>query len=219
MRTSWVCITFSIFRRLYSMDLCTKVQLRKLLWWSVIVGVPQFIPMAFVHSGRQALLMAVLIGLMGGLANAACIDIAIRACPPGLQGTLMMMVAATFPLSSRGGDVVGSWGACLVEARSFGNGPVTAPRRDILTQIRSRLPRLSFSTFGISQLSLKIEHDPCWCMVAGVCLSTRPSVYATVHQPARHLRREQKVIQSHAFVLRPPFKFVIPECPERPIRM
>ena len=109
MRTSWVCITFSIFRRLYSMDLCTKVQLRKLLWWSVIVGVPQFIPMAFVHSGRQALLMAVLIGLMGGLANAACIDIAIRACPPGLQGTLMMMVAATFPLSSRGGDVVGSW--------------------------------------------------------------------------------------------------------------
>jgi MFS family permease len=65
--------------------------------------------MAFVHSGRQALLTAVLIGLMGGLANAACIDIAIRACPPGLQGTLMMMIAATFALSSRGGDVLGSW--------------------------------------------------------------------------------------------------------------
>jgi hypothetical protein len=89
--------------------LCTKFPSRRLLWWSVIVGVPQFIPMAFVHSGRQALLMAVLIGLMGGLANAACIDIAIRACPPGLQGTLMMMIAATFALSSRGGDVVGSW--------------------------------------------------------------------------------------------------------------
>jgi hypothetical protein len=80
--------------------LCTKFPPRKLLWWSVIVGVPQFIPMAFVHSGRHALLMAVLIGLMGGLANAACIDIAIRACPPGLQGTLMMMIAATFALSS-----------------------------------------------------------------------------------------------------------------------
>ena len=89
--------------------LCTKFPPRKLLWWSVIVGVPQFIPMAFVHSGRHALLMAVLIGLMGGLANAACIDIAIRACPPGLQGTLMMMIAATFALSSRGGDVLGSW--------------------------------------------------------------------------------------------------------------
>jgi hypothetical protein len=67
----------------------------------------QFIPMAFVHSGRQALLTAVLIGLLGGLANAACIDIAIRACPPGLQGTLMMMIAACFALSSRGGDVLG----------------------------------------------------------------------------------------------------------------
>jgi MFS family permease len=89
--------------------LCTRFPPRKLLWWSVMVGVPQFIPMAFVHSGREALLTAVLIGLLGGLANAACIDIAIRACPPGLQGTLMMMIAACFALSSRGGDVLGSW--------------------------------------------------------------------------------------------------------------
>ncbi len=89
--------------------LCTKFPPRKLLVWSVIIGVPQFIPMAFIHSGRQALLMAVLIGLMGGMANAGCIDIAIRACPPGLQGTMMMIIAATFALSSRGGDVVGSW--------------------------------------------------------------------------------------------------------------
>jgi MFS transporter len=89
--------------------LCTRFPPRKLLWWSVMVGVPQFIPMAFVHSGRQVLLTAVLIGLLGGLANAACIDIAIRACPPGLQGTLMMMIAACFALSSRGGDVLGSW--------------------------------------------------------------------------------------------------------------
>jgi MFS family permease len=89
--------------------LCTKFPPRKLLLWSVIIGVPQFIPMAFIRSGQQALLAAVLIGLMGGLANAACIDIAIRACPPGLQGTLMMIIAATFALSMRGGDVVGSW--------------------------------------------------------------------------------------------------------------
>ena len=89
--------------------LCTKFPPRKLLLWSVIIGVPQFIPMAFIHTGQQALLAAVLIGLMGGLANAACIDIAIRACPPGLQGTLMMMISATFWLSMRGGDVLGSW--------------------------------------------------------------------------------------------------------------
>ena len=62
-----------------------------------------------------------------------------------------------------------------------------------------------------TQLCLKIETYPCWRMVAGVYLSTRPSVYTAVHEPVRHLRREQKVIESHAFVLRPPFKFVIPE--------
>ena len=48
--------------------------------------------MAFIQNGQQALLAAVLIGLLGGMANAACIDIAMRACPPGLQGTLMMMM-------------------------------------------------------------------------------------------------------------------------------
>ncbi len=66
-------------------------------------------PWRLIQSGRQALIAAVLIGLMGGLANAACIDIAMRACPPGLQGTMMMMIAAAFTLSMRGGDVVGSW--------------------------------------------------------------------------------------------------------------
>jgi MFS family permease len=109
MRTLRVCITFSFSRQFCFMDFCARFPPRKLQWWSVMVGVPQFIPMAFVHSGRQVLLMAVVIGLTGGLANAACIDIAIRACPPGLQGTLMMMIAACFALSSRGGDVLGSW--------------------------------------------------------------------------------------------------------------
>lgn len=89
--------------------LCTRFPPRKLLWWSVLIGVPQFVPMAFIHTGTQALLMAVVIGLLGGMANAAVIDIAIRACPPGLQGTLMMIVMSLYPLSSRVGDVFGSW--------------------------------------------------------------------------------------------------------------
>jgi len=63
--------------------LCTKFPPRKLLWWSVIVGSAAVYSHAFVHSGRHALLMAVLIGLMGGLANAACIDIAYA---PALRG-------------------------------------------------------------------------------------------------------------------------------------
>jgi hypothetical protein len=99
--------------------LCTKYPPRKLLLWSVIIGVPQFIPMAFIHTGQQALAVAVLIGLMGGLATAACVDIAMRACPPGLQGTMMMIIAATFALSTRGGDVLGSWLYALSPKHGF----------------------------------------------------------------------------------------------------
>lgn len=89
--------------------LCQKFPPRKLLVWSVLIGVPQFVPMAFIQDGQQALRAAGLIGLLGGMANVACIDIAMRACPPGLQGTLMMMIAATFALSMRVGDVIGTW--------------------------------------------------------------------------------------------------------------
>src|ERR1039457_3266661 len=66
---------------------------------------------------------------------------------------------------------------------------------------------------------LEIKHDPCWGMVARVFLPTRPSVYTAVHEADGQIWREQKVIESHAFVLLPPFKLVIPECPERPVRM
>jgi hypothetical protein len=82
--------------------------LYKLLWWGTIVAVPQMIPLAFIHSGNLALLLAVPIGLMGGIATAAYFDLAIRSCPPGLQGTLMMLVEGVFALSARGGDLLGS---------------------------------------------------------------------------------------------------------------
>jgi hypothetical protein len=72
---------------------------------------------------------------------------------------------------------------------------------------------------GTKHSALEIKHNPRWRMVAGVFLPPRPSVNPAVHQPVRQIRREQKVIESHAFVLLPPFKFVIPECPEWPVRM
>ena len=88
--------------------LCKKVSLNKLLWWGTIIAVPQMIPLAFIHSGNLALLLAVPIGLMGGIATAAYFDLAMRSCPPGLQGTLMMLVDGVFALSARGGDLLGS---------------------------------------------------------------------------------------------------------------
>lgn len=88
--------------------LCRKVALKKLLWWGTIIAVPQMIPLAFIRSANLALVLAVPIGLLGGLATAAYMDLAMRSCPPGLQGTLMMLVDGVLALSSRGGDLLGS---------------------------------------------------------------------------------------------------------------
>ena len=92
---------------LYGM-LCKKVPLKKLLWWGTVVAVPQLVPLAFIHSPQLAVILAVPIGLMGGVATAAYFDLAMRSCPPGLHGTLMMMVEGVFALSARGGDLLGS---------------------------------------------------------------------------------------------------------------
>ena len=88
--------------------LCKRAPLNKLLWWGTIIGIPQMIPLVFIHSGNLALLLAVPIGLTGGIATAAYFDLAIRACPPGLQGTLMMLVSGVLALAARGGDLLGS---------------------------------------------------------------------------------------------------------------
>ena len=88
--------------------LCKKVALKKLLWWGTIVAVPQLVPLAFIHSAELALVLAVPIGLMGGIATAAYYDLAMRSCPPGLHGTLMMLVDGVYALSARGGDLLGS---------------------------------------------------------------------------------------------------------------
>lgn len=87
--------------------LCKRVTLEKLLWWGLIITVPQMVPLAFIHSGVAALWLALPIGMMGGIAAAAIYDLAIRACPPGLQGTMMMFIAAGNLLSYRGGDWLG----------------------------------------------------------------------------------------------------------------
>ena len=88
--------------------LCKRVAPGKLLLYGTLVGVPQMIPLLFVHSEVGAELMAIPIGLMGGVASAAYFDLAIRSCPPGLQGTLMMFVDGVLVLSTRGGDILGT---------------------------------------------------------------------------------------------------------------
>jgi hypothetical protein len=88
--------------------LCKRVALRNLLIWGTVAAIPQMIPLALVHSPESAMWLAAPIGLMGGVATAAYTDLAIRSCPPGLQGTLMMAVDAVLVVSSRFGDRLGS---------------------------------------------------------------------------------------------------------------
>jgi len=88
--------------------LCQRVPFGRLLFWSAVVAVPQVMPLAFIHSAWGAVLLALPIGMLGGLMWAAINDLAMRACPPGLQGALMMCVAGVNTLGVRGGDWLGT---------------------------------------------------------------------------------------------------------------
>jgi Na+/melibiose symporter-like transporter len=88
--------------------LCRKFPLKTLLVWGTIVAVPQMVPLLFIHSVTGALIAAVPIGLMGGVATGAYMDLIIRSCPPGLQGTTLMMSSSLYFAVSRFGDVLGT---------------------------------------------------------------------------------------------------------------
>jgi predicted MFS family arabinose efflux permease len=96
--------------------LCQRMPLRRLLWLGILISVPQMLPLAFIGSASEALWLAPVMGLLGGLAFCAIIDLAMRSCPPGLQGTLMMLTAGAYELAWRGGDLLG--------ARIYASSPV-----------------------------------------------------------------------------------------------
>ncbi len=88
--------------------LCRRFPLRPLLFWGTVAAIPQFMPLLFIHSVAGALVAAVPIGLMGGLATAAYLDLMIRSCPNGLQGTLLMMSASLVAIVSGLGNLLGT---------------------------------------------------------------------------------------------------------------
>jgi len=88
--------------------LCRNFPLKTLLWWGTIIAVPQNVPLLFIHSVTGALIAAVPIGLMGGIATGAYMDLIIRSCPRGLQGTMLMMSSSLFFAISRFGDILGT---------------------------------------------------------------------------------------------------------------
>ncbi len=108
---AWYGLFFGSFAPVYLAYawLCRRVRLNVLLWVGTVLAVSQMTPMLFAQTPTQALVAAVLMGVIGGLAQAAYTDLAIRACPPGLQGTMMMMFVAMYYISLRFGDVFGAW--------------------------------------------------------------------------------------------------------------
>jgi Major Facilitator Superfamily len=88
--------------------LCQKYPLRTLLLWGTVVAVPQLVPLLFIESITAALIAAIPIGLMGGVATAAYTDLLIRSCPRGLQGTTLMLSGSLYFIATRFGDVLGT---------------------------------------------------------------------------------------------------------------
>jgi hypothetical protein len=88
--------------------LCRHFPLKTLLWWGTIIAVPQMVPLLFILSVTGALIAAVPIGLMGGVATGAYMDLIIRSCPRGLQGTTLMMSSSLYFVVSRFGDILGT---------------------------------------------------------------------------------------------------------------
>jgi hypothetical protein len=88
--------------------LCRRYPLKTLLLWGTVLAVPQMVPLLFIDTVPQALIAAVPIGLMGGLATGAYLDLIIRCCPRGLQGTTLMMSSSLYFVVVRFGDVLGT---------------------------------------------------------------------------------------------------------------
>jgi hypothetical protein len=88
--------------------LCRRFALKTLLLWGTVAAVPQMVPLLFIDTVAQALVSAIPIGLMGGVATGAYMDLIIRSSPKGLQGTTFMLSGSLYFVVSRFGDVLGT---------------------------------------------------------------------------------------------------------------
>jgi len=88
--------------------LCRRFTLKRLLWWGTLIAVPQMVPLLFIHSVTGALIAAVPMGLMGGIATGAYLDLIMRSCPRGLEGTTLMLANSLYFVVTRFGDLLGT---------------------------------------------------------------------------------------------------------------
>lgn len=89
--------------------LCRRIPLSRLLWWGTALAIPQVIPLVFLETPTQALYLAPLLGLLGGLPTCAYYELILRSCPKGLEGAAMTMSSTVLFVAIRLGDIFGSW--------------------------------------------------------------------------------------------------------------
>ena len=85
-----------------------RVSFRVLLWAGLAIAGPNLAILPFVHSAGVLLAIAAPMGAFAAIGWCAICDLAIRSCPRGLQGTLMLLTAAAGVLGFRLSDVLGA---------------------------------------------------------------------------------------------------------------
>jgi len=88
--------------------LCRRFPLKSLLLWGALASLPMMFPILVIHGMSGALLVAAPMGLLGGLGTASFLDLIIRSCPKGLQGTVLMAAAGVFAVDGQFGNVLGA---------------------------------------------------------------------------------------------------------------
>jgi MFS family permease len=89
--------------------LCRRFPFSRWLWWGTVLGILQPAVMLCALGTRSAMLVGMIGGLMSGLGQVAFLDLVIRSCPRGLEGTGIMLATAAYVFAINLGNVFGSW--------------------------------------------------------------------------------------------------------------
>jgi len=79
-----------------------------LLVAGTILALPILVPLLVIHSGWMALVVAAPMGLAGGLADAAGIDLIIRSCPKGFEGSVFAGVSGLAAIVGQSSNLLGT---------------------------------------------------------------------------------------------------------------
>jgi MFS family permease len=89
--------------------LCRRVELRVILWWSLILNIPTAFLVLATRNPVLIVAVSAAVGLLLGMCNIALFDLLRRSCPKRLEATGIMLGYSLFSIGGTLGDVFGSW--------------------------------------------------------------------------------------------------------------